>query len=218
MMSLMNGSLHFSSDFIGWYSTWKASLGDRSLMEALFVSSRIFLRFEPVVDLASRWMEFRRNFVAGMVWNSSIIFKNNEVHYLHLHSDGNINISFLRIRTDMLYMCFRSSFLTNLGNEFTKQILKIFPSSYFFPMRRIRFMIRVPSWSWSSSVWSKSYSRSRQQVFFYCSWIFTSQILKDSFSSAKTAQKRLALSSLMLISLCTCRRIYLVSTPPKYGR
>ena len=59
--------IFFSSDLIGWYSTQKASLGERSLMEALSVSSRIFLTFEPVVDLASRWMEFRMNFVADLL-------------------------------------------------------------------------------------------------------------------------------------------------------
>ena len=61
-MSLMKGSLHFSSGCIGQYSTWKASVGRRSLMFALSVFNRMFLRFDPVVDLASCRIEFKRCF------------------------------------------------------------------------------------------------------------------------------------------------------------
>ena len=61
-MSLMKGSLHLSSGWIGQYSTWKASAGRRSLMLALLVFNRMFLRFDPVVDLASCWIEFKRCF------------------------------------------------------------------------------------------------------------------------------------------------------------
>ena len=36
-------------------------------MKSLSVSSRIFLTFEPVVYLDSKWMEFRMNFVADLL-------------------------------------------------------------------------------------------------------------------------------------------------------
>ena len=51
--SRMNGTLHCSSDFIGWYFTLNASSGTSSLTSDLSVLRRMFLRLDPVVDLAS---------------------------------------------------------------------------------------------------------------------------------------------------------------------
>ena len=67
MMLWMKGSLHFSSGFIRWYWTWKASSGRSSLILGLSVLKSIFLRLEPVVDLASWRMEARRCFEAHLL-------------------------------------------------------------------------------------------------------------------------------------------------------
>ena len=61
--SWMKDTFQFSSSWIGWYSMFNTSLGTKSLILVLSVFNKIFRRLEPVIDLASCWIDSNKNFL-----------------------------------------------------------------------------------------------------------------------------------------------------------